>query len=83
MIVSSNIYLANNILCDFIQKKTKSAFSKRFDKKYYYSTPYQTMPSKIISMSPFKVSIFHAKFRSIPCNKIRNRAITKILRKTE
>ena len=41
------------------------------------------MPTKIVSMLSFKANILHAKFCTIPCNKIRNRTILKILGKTE
>ena len=39
------------------------------------------MPAKTIGMSCFKISILHKKFCTIPCNRIRDRTITRILKK--
>ena len=36
------------------------------------------MVAKFISMSTFKVNIFHANFYTISCNRIRDRTTTRI-----
>ena len=48
-----------------------------------YSVSQQARLTKIISISSFKVSILHAKFCKIPCNRIRDRTVTRTLGKTE
>ena len=52
-------------------------------KKYNCSASYQAMPADIISMTSFKVSILHAKFSMIPCNRLKNTVVPRILGKKE
>ena len=83
IITFKNIYLAHKFLWGFIQCNTRSAFSWKFWKNWDYSAPYQAILSKTILMPSSKLSILHAKFRMITCNRIRDRTITRILQKTE
>ena len=46
-----------------------------------FSASYQAMPSKTIPMSLFTISILHAIFCSIPCYRIGDITITRILEK--
>ena len=55
--------------------------SQEFWKICNYSAPYQAKPSKIISVLSFNVSILHAKFRTISCNRIRGRKSQEVWEK--
>ena len=79
IIISNNVNLSHKFLCDFIHKKTASAFSKKSGKNVIK----QDMLAKIISISSCKINISHAKFCMIPCNVIRDRTMTSILEQTE
>ena len=62
IVISINIYLTCNFLCDFIHYNTRSAFHPKFWSSCDYSTPQQAMPAKIIAMSSLKVSTLYANF---------------------
>ena len=83
VITSNNVYLTYKVLCDFIQSNTKSDFSTKFWKNCNNSVPQQARVAKIISISCCKISIRHAKFFTIPCNRIRDRTTTRILGKAK
>ena len=83
IVISNNVHLTYKFLCDFIQQITKSAFSPIFRRNSEISAIYNAMFAKIISILSCKISIFHAKFCTFPCNRIQSRATTKIWGKTE
>ena len=77
------VYIGYNFLCDFIKQNTRSAFSQKFWKNCVYKTSLQAILVKNIPLLSFKISILHANFRTIPCNRVRDIIIARILRKTE
>ena len=82
-VISNNTYLAWKFLYGFIHQKPRYALSQNFWKICEYSALQQAMPAKFISMLYFNESKLRAKFCMIPCNRIRESTITRILQKTE
>ena len=46
-----------------------------------YKARYKAILANRISMSSLKVSIWHTKFSTIPCNRIRDRTVIRIMEK--
>ena len=64
------IYISHINFCAISFNRTQNLhFLKNSGKNCDYSTPYYGGLAKIVSVSSFKVSILHAKFCTIPCNR--------------
>ena len=64
--------------CAIANNRTKSVNSEK-----KLQQPNLEIFAKFTSISSFKISIFHTKFSTIPCNNIRNKTIKSTSEKTE
>ena len=71
VIIINNIYFGNKFLCNFIPWKAKSKLSPKFWKTLLTTAvSIKLFPIIFILMSSFKGSTLHAKFCTIPGNRI-------------
>ena len=64
-------------------RRQNQYFSKNSGKIAITESSSKPVLAKSISMSSFKVGIMHGKYCMIPCDKIQDRTIVKILVKSE